>query len=151
MHIRKPLSGNWDVYYVPTANLDPYPPVLEPYLHNPAVTSKIGSMVTWLETNFRVYDQFGLTGDLMRSALPALEEVINADVRTVIYAGDADYIVNYKGVEAMVRAHFLSFFSCPLLSLPTFALTDHVALRCTGRLLEIQVLGKVRETQIQDL
>ncbi|KAF8500351.1 alpha/beta-hydrolase [Russula emetica] len=97
-----PLSGNWDVYYVPTANPDPYPPALEPYLHDPAVTSKIGSKSTWLETNSDIYNQFATTGDWMRSALPALEEVINADVRTVIYAGDADYIVNYIGVEAMV-------------------------------------------------
>jgi hypothetical protein len=99
------LSGSWDPYYVPTATPDPYPPPLETYLHNPAVTSKIGSKSTWLETNFPgVYYKFAATGDWMRSARPALEEVIDADVRTVIYAGDADYIVNYIGVEAMVRA-----------------------------------------------
>jgi len=67
------------------------------------VTSKIGSKSVWLETNDGVYLQFAATGDWMRSARPALEEVINAGVRTVIYAGDADYIVNYMGVEAMVR------------------------------------------------
>jgi hypothetical protein len=130
---------------VPTANPDPYPPALEPYLHNPAVTSKIGSMSTWLETNFNIYYQFAVTGDWMRSALPALEEVINTGVRTVIYAGDADYIVNYIGVEAMVRARVLSFFSHPL---PAFAL---IMMSCTGRLLEDQVLGKVCERQFQDL
>ena len=89
---------------MPTANPDPYPPPLEPYLHDPAVTSKIGSKTTWQETNPSIYYQFAASGDWMRSTRPALEEVINADVRTVIYAGDADYIVNYKGVEAMVRA-----------------------------------------------
>jgi hypothetical protein len=108
-NILGPLSGIWDVYYVPTANPDPYPPPLEPYLRNPAVTSKIGSKSTWTETNFGIYTQFAVTGDWMRSTLPALQEVINADVRTVIYAGDADYIVNYKGVEAMVRARVLNF------------------------------------------
>jgi hypothetical protein len=107
-------SGNWDPYYVPTANHDPYPPQLDTYLHNPAVTSKIGSMSPWLETNFPgIYDKFAATGDWMRSASPALEEVINADVRTVIYAGDADYIVNYIGVEAMVRARVLSSSPTP--------------------------------------
>jgi hypothetical protein len=30
--------------------------------------------------------------------------VINAGVRTVLYDGDADYICNYMGFEAMVRA-----------------------------------------------
>jgi carboxypeptidase C (cathepsin A) len=111
--IYDPLSGIWDPYYVPTARPDPYPPVLEPYLHNPAVTSKIGSKATWLETNYDIYYQFRATGDLMRSARPALEEVINHDVRTVIYAGDADYVVNYIGVEAMVRARVLSFPPTP--------------------------------------
>ena len=117
------LSGIWDPYYVPTENPDPYPPPLEPYLHSTAVTSKIGSKSTWLETNFPgVYYKFAATGDWMRSARPALEEVIDAGVRTVIYAGDADYIVNYIGVECMVRSATLSFFSpSPLLpSLPGF-------------------------------
>jgi hypothetical protein len=58
----------------------------------------------------------------MRSTIKALEFVIDCNVRTVIYAGDEDYIVNYLGVEAMVRARVLRF-SLPLLppSLPAFA------------------------------
>lgn len=66
--------------------------------------SQIGAQSTWAETNLNVYYQFAATGDLMRSARPNLEAVINAGVRTVIYDGDADYICNYIGVEAMVRA-----------------------------------------------
>ena len=102
--ILEPLVNNWDYYYVPMMKSDPYPPPLDKYLTNPAVTSKIGSKSTWQESNPGIYDQFALTGDGMRSARPALEAVIDAGVRTVIYAGDADYIVNYMGVEAMVRA-----------------------------------------------
>jgi len=52
-----------------------------------------------------VYNNFAATGDWMRTSRPDLEKVINAGVRTVIYDGDADYIVNFKGIEAMVRAH----------------------------------------------
>jgi carboxypeptidase C (cathepsin A) len=89
---------------VPTADPDPYPPMLDPYLHSAAVTSKIGSQSTWVKTNTGIYEQFAATGDWMRSSLPNLEAVINAGVRTIIYDGDADYIVNYMGVEAMVRA-----------------------------------------------
>jgi hypothetical protein len=99
-----PLEDNWDEYYVPTANPDPYPPTLEPYLHSAALMSQIGAQSTWVETNLNVYYQFAATGDWMRSARPNLEAVINAGVRTVIYDGDADYICNYIGVEAMVRA-----------------------------------------------
>ena len=92
------------MYYVPTANPDPYPPNLVPYLNDPAVTSRIGSQSTWVETNYGLYNKFAATGDWMRSSRANLELVINAGVRTVIYDGDADYICNYIGVEAMVRA-----------------------------------------------
>jgi carboxypeptidase C (cathepsin A) len=106
---------------VPTADPDPYPPPLDSYLNSPAVTSKIGSHSTWTETKVSVLEQFASTGDWMRSSLSDLEMVINAGVRTVIYDGDADYICNYIGFEAMVRA------SCSLLPvLPAFALTHYM-------------------------
>ncbi len=105
------LPGIWDLYYVPTANPDPYPPALQPYLQNPAVTSKIGSQptVTWNDYNVGVSSNFHATGDWMRSSLSDLEMAINSGVHTVIYDGDADYICNYMGVEAMVRASSYSF------------------------------------------
>jgi len=103
-YILGPLAGNWDVYYVPTENPDPYPPPLDNYLNNTAVTSKIGSHVEWEEVNIDVYNNFAATGDWMRTSLPDLEKVINAGVRTIIYDGDADYICNFKGVEAMVAS-----------------------------------------------
>ena len=108
LQILDPLAGNWDVYYVPKANPDPYPPPLEPYLQNSAVTSKISSQSTWAKTNYEVYFQFAATGDWTRSPLPDLEMIINSGVRTVVYDGDADYICNYKGVEAMVRESLIS-------------------------------------------
>ena len=40
----------------------------------------------------------------MKTSRPHLEKVINAGIRTVVYAGDADYICNYQGVENMVDA-----------------------------------------------
>ncbi|KAI0263017.1 serine carboxypeptidase [Gloeopeniophorella convolvens] len=103
-NILSPLAGNWDVYYVLTQNPDPYPPALDNYLGSSAVTSKIGAQSTWQETNDDVYNNFASTGDWMRSSLPNLETVINAGVRTVIYDGDADFILNFNGVEAMVAS-----------------------------------------------
>ena len=101
---------------MPTANPDPYPPKLESYLNNPAVTSKIGSQTTWVETSADVWNLFGTTGDWIRSSSSNLELVIDAGVRTVIYDGDADYICNYMGVEAMVRVSYfiLTLFFWPL-------------------------------------
>jgi carboxypeptidase C (cathepsin A) len=81
------------------------------------VTSRIGSQGAWVETNGGVYNQFASTGDWMRSSRSDLEMVINAGVRTVIYDGDADYICNYIGFEAMVRLSYL------LPHLPSLALT----------------------------
>ncbi|KAI0053186.1 serine carboxypeptidase [Auriscalpium vulgare] len=110
-NILSPLAGNWDVYYVPTANPDPYPADLTSYLTSSAVTSKIGSQSTWQETNDDVYDNFAATGDWMRSSKPALETVIKAGVRTVVYDGDADFILNFNGVEAMVDSLSTQFSS----------------------------------------
>lgn len=49
----------------------------------------------------------------MLNSAPDLEAVINAGVRTVIYDGDADYILNFMGVEMMVS--YLISPSDPLL------------------------------------
>ncbi|KAF7309047.1 Carboxypeptidase [Mycena kentingensis (nom. inval.)] len=101
-NILSPLAGNWDVYYIPTANPDPYPPPLDRYLAS--VRTRIGGEVTWQITNRNVYDNFAATGDWMRTSLPALESVINAGVRVLVYVGDADYILNVPGIEAMLAS-----------------------------------------------
>ncbi|TFK38948.1 serine carboxypeptidase [Crucibulum laeve] len=101
-NILSPLAGNFDVYYVPTANPDPYPADITSYLNKMA--SKIGAESTWKETNNNVYSNFAATGDWMRNSRPDLETVINAGVRTIVFDGDADYILNFVGVEAMVDA-----------------------------------------------
>ncbi|RDB15219.1 Carboxypeptidase S1 [Hypsizygus marmoreus] len=99
-NILSPLAGNYDVYYVPATNPDPYPPDITNYLRS--VASKIGAEATWQQTNRNVYNNFAATGDWMRNSRPDLETVINAGVRTIVFDGDADYILNFNGVEAMV-------------------------------------------------
>ena len=138
--IFRPFAGNWDHYYVPAMNPDPYPPPLEPYLQSSAVASKIGAYSTWLDPNYQVYFQFLATGDMGRSAKPYLEEIINYGVRTVIYDGDADFICNYISIEAMVR-EFLA-------SLPSFS---HCANPSADRLLKHEILGRVCEPELRDL
>jgi Serine carboxypeptidase len=127
---------------VPAVDPDPYPPMLDPYLHSAAVTSKIGSQSTWVESNLDIYEQFSASGDWMRTSRPNLEAVINASVRTIIYDGDADFIVNYMGVESMVRAS--RAFSLILYSL----CTDLVSAGCR---LNHEVLGRVCEAEVRDL
>ena len=98
--ILSPLAGNYDVYYVPSKNPDPYPPNITSYLAS--IKSEVGAESTWQMSNEHVYNNFAATGDWMRSKKGYLENVINAGVRTLIYDGDADYILNFIGVEAMV-------------------------------------------------
>ncbi|PPQ79774.1 hypothetical protein CVT24_010109 [Panaeolus cyanescens] len=101
-YILSPLAGNYDVYYVPTRNPDPYPPAISTYLAS--IRTAAGAEASYVESNSKVYSNFAATGDWMRNSRPDLETVINAGVRTLIFDGDADYIVNYVGVEAMVDA-----------------------------------------------
>ena len=51
------------------------------------------------------------TGDWMHNSRPNLETVIDSGVRTVVFDGDADFILNFKGVEAMVDALDTKFTS----------------------------------------
>jgi hypothetical protein len=67
---------------------DRYPPDIKSYLAS--VASKIGAEVDWQMSNDDVYNNLAVTGDCrMRSALPALESVIDAGVRVLLYTGDA--------------------------------------------------------------
>ncbi|KAL0960542.1 hypothetical protein HGRIS_005580 [Hohenbuehelia grisea] len=101
-NILSPLSGNFDVYYVLATDPDPYPPSFTTWLNS--VASKIGGEVRYTTSSNTVYSNFAATGDWMRNSRPDLETVINAGVRTLIFDGDADYILNFNGVEAMVDA-----------------------------------------------
>ena len=100
-------------YYVLAKNPDPYPPNITDYLNS--IKSKIGAATAWTETNDNVYYKFAAMGDWMWTvqwtSKPDLENIINSGVRTLIYNGDADYIINFNGVEAMVRL-FFHFLSC---------------------------------------
>ncbi|KAF8887449.1 serine carboxypeptidase [Gymnopilus junonius] len=107
--VLNPLAGVFDVYYVLSRNPDPYPPDITNYLAS--VASEIGAESTWLETSDVVYANFAMTGDWMRNSRPDVETVIDAGVRTIVYDGDADYILNFNGVEAMVDALNTTFTS----------------------------------------
>ncbi|KAH9480091.1 Carboxypeptidase S1 [Psilocybe cubensis] len=99
-NILYPLVGVFDPYYIPSLWPDSYPPPLEEYINDIAPT--IGGLVPWIQNSEFVYTNFAATGDWMRNSSPDLEFVINSGVRTIIYDGDADYILNFNGVEAMV-------------------------------------------------
>ena len=122
-------------------------PQLATHLNSAAVTPKVGSQGPWVITNYDIFNQFASTVDWMRSKISNLEAVINSGIRTVLYDGDADYICNYMGFEAMVRA------SCFLLRVLSGLCADPVTAcsLCSDCLLEHGVLTIVRETVLCDL
>ncbi|KAI0651568.1 alpha/beta-hydrolase [Trametes meyenii] len=98
------VLGPYDPYFILSTYPDPYPPNLAPYLTNKLLMQTIGAESTWVMSNNDVYFNFMDAGDWMRNSRPLLETVIDAGVRTLIYDGDADFILNFHGVEAMVAA-----------------------------------------------
>ncbi|KAJ3523716.1 hypothetical protein NMY22_g11320 [Coprinellus aureogranulatus] len=96
------LSGPYNVYYVPTRDPDPYPADFSNLLNS--YREGIQAQKIWVGTNSQVYSNFAATGDWMRSSKQDLESVINAGVKVLVYAGDADYILNYFGIERMMDA-----------------------------------------------
>jgi carboxypeptidase C (cathepsin A) len=99
-----PLAGVWDVYDVRSEDPDPYPPEFDNLLNNNETLARIGAEREWVQSSRIIYSNFASTGDWMRNKRPALESVINAGVRTIMFDGDADYICNYKGFEAVTNA-----------------------------------------------
>ncbi|OJT04774.1 Carboxypeptidase S1 [Trametes pubescens] len=98
------VLGPHDPYYILSGVVDLYPPDITRYLTNTSLMQTIGAESTWVMSSDDIYFNFADTGDWMRTSRPLLEKVIDAGVRTVIYDGDADYILNFHGVEAMVDA-----------------------------------------------
>ncbi|KAH8829056.1 serine carboxypeptidase [Flagelloscypha sp. PMI_526] len=92
-NILSPLAGDWDVYYVLAKNPDPY---------LASIKDKVGAEKDWQMTNTDVYSQFASTGDWMRNDGKTLAKVIDAGVTTLVYCGDADFILNYPGIENML-------------------------------------------------
>ncbi|KAJ7019627.1 Alpha/Beta hydrolase protein [Mycena alexandri] len=95
-------GGSDAVYDIRSGLDDPYPPDLTTYLTE--IGPQIGADVVWAKANHVVNGNFALTGDWMRTSIPDLDFVINSGVRVTLYDGDADYILNYYGIEAMITA-----------------------------------------------
>ncbi|KAH8826233.1 serine carboxypeptidase [Flagelloscypha sp. PMI_526] len=99
-NILTPLAGNWDPNYVLAANPDPYPPSITNWINS--VRTQIGAEVTWASNNVTVYINMVNAGDWMSNSADELAAVINAGIKTLIYCGDADYIMNCAGIENFV-------------------------------------------------
>jgi len=95
--------GTYDIRH--PAN-DPTPPeYFVEYLNQADVQNAIGVSTNYTEANNDVYWQFQRTGDFIYPNFMAdLENILNSGVRVSLFYGDADYICNWFGGEAISKA-----------------------------------------------
>ncbi|KZT37104.1 alpha/beta-hydrolase [Sistotremastrum suecicum HHB10207 ss-3] len=98
-----PLSQGIDQYDV-RASANIFPPAIDGFLKNSTLLSQIGAETNFSSQSATVMAEFESTGDWMLNSAPDLASVITNGnhIRVLIYAGDADFLFNYIGVESMV-------------------------------------------------
>ncbi|KAF8269045.1 putative carboxypeptidase S1 [Lactarius quietus] len=96
-------GSDFDVYDLRAPSQDPFPPVTYiSYLQNATIQSKIGAQHAYKECSNAAYNKFVDTGDTARNFLSTLGAVLKSDTQVLIWAGDADWICNTAGVQAVV-------------------------------------------------
>lgn len=93
-----------DEYDMRELTPDPFPYNYYPdYLNSPDVQQAIGAVVNFTDSSDIVYTAFASTGDDAREAgtIDDLTTLVAAGVNVVLYVGDADYICNWVGGEAV--------------------------------------------------
>lgn len=82
---------------------DPTPPsYFEDYLNTGRVQQAIGVDLNYTTANNDIYWAFQQTGDFVyNSLLEDLEDILDSGVSVTLFYGDADYICNWFGGEAV--------------------------------------------------
>ncbi|KAI7940842.1 hypothetical protein MJO28_013127 [Puccinia striiformis f. sp. tritici] len=104
--VSTPAMGDRGPYFFENPKADPFPlHAYVKYLSMSEVTSAIGAESKFTECADGPYKDFTTTGDDARSSTPALAKLLNKGLRTVIWAGDRDFICNtlggYRSISAM--------------------------------------------------
>jgi len=71
------------------------------YLNSGQVMQSLGVQVNYTESSNAVYYDFGATGDEINYVLSDLATLLSMNVRVALIYGDADYICNWLGGEAV--------------------------------------------------
>lgn len=98
--------GGRGVYDIRHPYDDPTPPALfEPFLRQDWVMEALGVSVNYTSSNNEVYYAFQQTGDFVwPNFIEDLEEILTYPVRVSLIYGDADYICNWFGGQAVSLA-----------------------------------------------
>jgi carboxypeptidase C (cathepsin A) len=97
------VNGGYDVYDIRQKTPSPDPPAAyQEYLNNETVLESIGARVNYTESNPYVQQGFISTGDTMRGGqLDDLAYLLSGGVRVALMYGDADFICNWLGGQAI--------------------------------------------------
>ncbi|KOC10581.1 hypothetical protein AFLA70_151g001881 [Aspergillus flavus AF70] len=75
------------------------------YLNKAEVQYALGVDVNYTSSNYMIYNAFQQSGDMVyRTFIKDLGEILDSGVRVVLYYGDADYICNWYGGQAVSLA-----------------------------------------------
>lgn len=97
------------------------PAAYQEYLNNDTVLQAIGARVNYTESNQYVLQGYVATGDTIRGGLiDDLATLLSMNVRVALIYGDADYVCNWLGGEAIsfAIASSLPSYPTPTSSLP---------------------------------
>ncbi|MBW0505326.1 hypothetical protein O181_045041 [Austropuccinia psidii MF-1] len=105
-YVTVPLVGDRNPYYFIRDQNDTFPSeTFLGYLARPDIMRAIGAESNYVECSEAVGNDFTTTGDDARSTLPSLAKVLNTGLRTIIWAGDKDFLCNtlggYRSIESM--------------------------------------------------
>jgi hypothetical protein len=97
------LSSGLSVYDIRQTDPSPFPSqAYVEYLNTYQVQQSIGSMVNYTDSSNAVFNAFIKTGDIIRDEpLSDLTYLLSKNVRISLIYGDADYVCNWKGGEAV--------------------------------------------------
>jgi len=104
------------------------PKTYQKFLKQPFIQTTIGAGKTFNECPSSVQMRFQRTGDDSRNYQPTLEGLLNRNVSVLIWAGDADWICNWKGnlytADGLKYAGHDEFKSKKLVSVETSSKLD---------------------------
>lgn len=100
------VEAGYDVYDIRQMMPSPDPPMAyAEYLNNAGVLSSIGAAVNYSESNPYVQEGFVSTGDTIRGGgVQDLAYLLSLGIRVALIYGDADFICNWYGGEAISLA-----------------------------------------------
>ncbi|XAO25236.1 hypothetical protein I312_104051 [Cryptococcus bacillisporus CA1280] len=95
---------------------------METYLNKPDVKKELGApeSVTFQSCNMQINQNFLLHGDGMHYAGGLLPDLVEDDIRVLVYAGQADMLVNYIGCASVLdnlqTGYLASYLAAPVVN-----------------------------------